>query len=30
MMAMAMEKTVYVAFDDATSSCYINRLTLVK
>lgn len=29
LLAMAMEKTVRVAFDNATSSCYVNRLVLL-
>lgn len=29
LLAMAMEKTVQVAFDNATSSCYVNRLVLL-
>lgn len=30
MMAMATEKSVQLAFDDATASCYVNRLALLK
>jgi hypothetical protein len=30
MMAMAMDKTVQVAFDDSTSNCYVNRLLVIK
>lgn len=29
LLAMAMEKTVQVAFDNATSACYVNRLVLL-
>lgn len=30
MMALAMDKTVYAVFDNATASCYINRLVVMK
>lgn len=30
MMAMAMDKTVQVAFDNSSNNCYVNRLAVVK
>lgn len=30
LLALAMDKTVQVAFDNATSSCHINRMVLIK